>query len=126
MPIASCGRLVIGEDFIDGASSNVGEDGVGALVVGQGDQPDGQGPAATSRPRRVIDRQRGAEDVPRLGGEEIPRDDQVAGWIAHPQTSEVDDGAEPTLLDQQVQWCQVSVEPDGRAVPRWCLQGGVP
>ena len=54
----SWGVLVIGEDFSDCASSDAGEDGVGALVVEEGDQPDGQCPAATSRPRRVIDRER--------------------------------------------------------------------
>src|SRR5260370_39461992 len=95
----SWGVLVIGEDFIDGASSNVGEDGVGALVVGEGDPPDGQCPAATSRPRRVIDRERCAEDVPGLGGMEIPPDLQVARGIAQAQPPEVDDGAEPALLD---------------------------
>jgi len=99
-PTASCCVLLIREGFSDGASSDGGYDGVGALVVGEGDQPDGECPAATSRPGRVIDRERCAEDVPGLGGEEIPRDLQVACWIAHAQTPEVDDGAEPTLLDQ--------------------------
>jgi len=36
-PTASCSVLVISEDFIDGVSSDAGEDGVGALVIGQGD-----------------------------------------------------------------------------------------
>jgi hypothetical protein len=45
-----------------------------------------------------------------LGGEEIPRDDQVACGIAHAQTPEVDDGAEPALLDQQVKICQLYSE----------------
>ncbi len=75
---------------------------VGALVVGEGDQPDGQCPAATSRPRRVIDRERCAEDVPGFGREKIPRDDQVACGIPHAQTPEVDDSAEPVPFDQQV------------------------
>src|SRR6266487_2508447 len=88
----SWGVLVIGEDFIYGASSDVGEDGIGALIVGQGDQPDGQGPAATARPGRIIDRERCAEDGTGLGGEERPRDLQVACGIAHAQTPEVDDG----------------------------------
>jgi hypothetical protein len=122
----SRGVLVIGEDFSDCASSDAGEDGVGALVVGEGDQPDGQCPAATSRPRRVIDRERCAEGVPGLSREEIPRDDQVACGITHAQTPKVDDGADPALLDQQVKRLQVSVDPDGRAVPRWCLKGCVP
>jgi hypothetical protein len=47
-------------------------------------------------------RQHCAEDVPGLSREEIPRDLQVAGGITHTQTPEVDDGAEPTPLDQQV------------------------
>ena len=101
-PTASCGVLMISEGFINGMSGYSGEYGVGALVVGEGDQPDGQGPAATSRPRRVIDREPCAQDVPGLGGEEIPRDLQVACGIAHAQTPEVDDGAEPAPFDQQV------------------------
>ena len=101
-PTASCGVLVISEDFIDCASSDASEDGVGALVVGESDQPDGQCPAATSRPRRVIDRERCVEDVPGFGGEEIPCDLQVACGIAYAQTPEVDDGAEPAPLDEQV------------------------
>ncbi len=32
---------MIGEDFIDGTSSDASEDGVGVLVIGEGDQPDG-------------------------------------------------------------------------------------
>src|SRR6266699_1337523 len=121
-PASSCGVLLISEGFIDGASSDAGEDGVGALVVGEGDQPDGQRPAATSRPRRVIDRERCAEDVPGLGGEEIPRDLQVAGRIAHAQTPEVDDGADPAIDEQQVPWREVSVNPDGQAGPCGSLQ----
>jgi hypothetical protein len=101
-PTASCGLLLISEGFSDCASSDADEDGVGAQVVGEGDQPDGQCPAATSRPRRVIDRERCAQDVPGLGGEEIPRDLQVACGIAHAQTPKVDDGAEPAPFDQQV------------------------
>lgn len=101
---ASRGVLKISEGFIDCASRDAGEDGVGALVVRQGDQPDGQCLAATARPRRVIDWERCAEDVPGLGGEEIPRDDQVARGIAHAQTPEVDDGADPAPFDQQVPW----------------------
>jgi hypothetical protein len=33
--------LLIRQSLIDGASSDAGEGGVGALVVGEGDQPDG-------------------------------------------------------------------------------------
>jgi len=96
------------------------------LVIRQGDQPDGQGPATPTRPRRLIDRERCTEDVPALGGEEIPRNDQVACWIAHAQTPEVDDGADLTAFDQQVKRCQVSVDPDGWTGPRGCLESCVP
>ena len=87
----SWGVLVIGEDFIDGAFPDAGEDGVGVLVVGEGNQSDGQCPAATSRPRCIINQQCCTEDVPAFGGEEIPRDDQVASGIAHAQTPEVNE-----------------------------------
>ena len=96
--------LVTGEDFGDHMAGGGCEHRVGVLVVREGDEPDGECPAATSRPRRVIDLQRCAEDVPRLGGEEIPRDDQVACGIAHTQTPEVNDSTDPAPLDQQVPW----------------------
>ena len=59
--------LLIRQRLLDGASSDASEDGVGALVVGQGDQPDREGPAATSRPRCVINPERGTEDGSALG-----------------------------------------------------------
>ena len=52
----SCAVFVSGEGFIDRVSGDAGEYRVGALVVGERDQPEGQRPAATSRPGRVIDR----------------------------------------------------------------------
>ena len=55
-PTALCDVLTISEGLIYCAAVYSGEYGVGALVIGQGDQPDGQCPAATSSPRRVIDR----------------------------------------------------------------------
>ena len=73
----------MGEDFSDGVSSNTGKYRIGVPVVGQGDQSNGQDPTATSLPRRVIDRQSRAEDVPCWGGEKIPCNDQVTGRIAH-------------------------------------------
>lgn len=52
----SCAALVIGEDLLDLVSRYIGELRVGLFVVGEGDQPDGQRPAATSCPSGVIDR----------------------------------------------------------------------
>jgi len=37
---ASCSVLVNGENFSDGTAGDAGEDGVGVLVVREGDQPD--------------------------------------------------------------------------------------
>jgi hypothetical protein len=52
----SVSTVVIGENFIDGVSGDAGEYRVGALVIGEADQPEGQCPAAPSGPGRVIDR----------------------------------------------------------------------
>jgi hypothetical protein len=68
------------------------EHSVGALVIGELDERNGEHPAAPSHPGGVIDAQGGAEDVPRFFRQEVPRDDQVAGRIAHAETPEVDDG----------------------------------
>ena len=40
-PITSRGVLMISEDLNDGTSRDAGEYGVGVLVVGKGDQPNG-------------------------------------------------------------------------------------
>lgn len=54
-------------------------------VVRELDERDGKRPAATACPCRVIDPQGSAKEVSRVGWEKIPRDDQVAGGIAHAQ-----------------------------------------
>jgi len=54
----SWGVLVIGEDFGDHMAGGGCEHRVGVQVVGEGDEPDGECPAPTSRPRRVIYLQR--------------------------------------------------------------------
>ena len=72
---------------------------------------------STSRPGRIIDPQRLTEHLPALAREEAPCDHQVAGGIAHAQAPEVDHGAQAAPFDQQVSGQQVSMDPDGRAVP---------
>lgn len=58
--------------------------------------------------------------------EEPPRNHRVARRIAHRQKPKVDDGTDLSLLGEQVFRMEVSVEPDGRAVPRWYLEGCFP
>lgn len=103
LPISG-GMLAIGEDFSDHPAGGGGEDRVDVLVIGQGDEPDGEGPAPASPPRRIIDRERGTEHVPRLRREERPCNDQVAGGIAYPQTAEVNGCADAALMNQQLPW----------------------
>ena len=98
------GVLVIGEDFSDHPAGSGGEDRVGVLVIRQGNEPDGEGPTPTPRPGRLIDPERGTKDVPRLRREERPRHDQIASGITYPQTAEINDRADPALMDQQVPW----------------------
>lgn len=117
---------MIDENFGDHSVGGGCEHRVGALVVGEGDQPNRQGPAAPSRPGRIINRQRCAEDLSGVQREQTPRHDQVAGWITHAQPLEVDDGTDPAPLDQQIPWKQVSVSPDGWAVPLRCLERSLP
>src|SRR3546814_16179195 len=52
---------VIGEDFVDRASSASGKAGIGLQIVGERDQSERQRPAESPRPGRVLDRQRCAE-----------------------------------------------------------------
>jgi hypothetical protein len=85
----------MGKDFMDHAPGVADAYGVGVQVVRDEDQRDGQCPAATSRPSRVIDVRRCTEHVAAVAGEEVPRDDQVTSGITHAQTTEVDDGAPP-------------------------------
>src|SRR4029453_7677424 len=100
--------------------------GVRVLVVGKLDQRNGQGPAATAGPRRVVYLEGGAEDVSDVAGEEIPGDGQVTGRIADPHTRPVNDGAEPPIGNEDVPGREVGVEPDRRTVPLGNLKGGIP
>ncbi len=99
--------LVIGDDLADHMPRIGCHHRVCVPVVRERDQSHGQGPAATSRPGRVINLQDGTESAPHAGGEKIPRDDQVTGGIAHSRGREVDDSTEPTLEDQQISGQQV-------------------
>src|SRR3546814_14067757 len=45
---------VIGEDFVDRASSDSGKDGIGLQIVGERDQSERQRPAASPGPGRVL------------------------------------------------------------------------
>src|SRR5579863_1816021 len=61
-----------------------------------------QGPAATARPGRLVDRQPGLELGAALTGEEGPGDRGVAGGVAGGTAPEVDHRAQPAPLDQEV------------------------
>src|SRR4030095_5001923 len=117
---------LVSQDCIDSAPSVANTDRVRVHVVGDEDQRPGQGPAATPRPRRVIDRERSAERLSALAGEQRPRDHQVAGGIAYPQPAEVDEGAEPALDSQQTPPRHVSPDPYGRTMPYGGLEGCLP
>jgi hypothetical protein len=102
---------MIGEDLTDHMPGVGRERGVRVAVVRELDERYRQRPAAASFPGGVIDPQDGAEDAPRIGGKEVPRDDQVARRIANAQAAEVDDGAEPAATGaepatdaEQVAW----------------------
>ncbi|WP_230203294.1 hypothetical protein [Parafrankia discariae] len=82
----------VGEGLVDGAPGDAGEGGVAVLVVGQGDESEGQRPAAASCPGRVIGSDRVSERFAVFGGQQGPGGHRVAGRISHAQAAEVDDG----------------------------------
>ena len=114
------------EDLVDRVLGDRGGCWVGGLVVGEREQCGGQRPASSTCPGVVIDRQRVSEEAAGVGGEQVPRDDQVASGIAHAETPKVDNRAEPTFEGKQVPWLQVSVDPNGWLIPWRCAQGGIP
>ena len=73
--------------------------------------------AARSCPRPRVRVQRAAVGGPSGGTEDAPGGDQVGGRVADAGAAEVDDGAQPASVDEQVGAQQVGVDPDGRAVP---------
>ena len=93
----------MGEDLTDHMPA-LDVSAVRAAVVRELDERYRQRPATASFPGGVIDPQNGAEDAPRIGGKEVPRDDQVARRIANARAAEVDDGAEPATDAEQVAW----------------------
>jgi hypothetical protein len=94
--------LVVGEDSANQMMCGLPPDRVVLLVVGQRDQADRQGPAATTRPGRVVDAEGGTEGVPRGGRKQASGDDHVAGGIADAECAPVDDAGESASLEQQV------------------------
>src|SRR3954463_12617181 len=68
-----------------------------------------QSPTAAPGPGVVVVPERRAEQLPRLGLEEVPRGEQVDGWVAETQAAEVDDGRQPAVLHQEVAGLDVAV-----------------
>ncbi len=58
------------------------------------------------------------EGVPRLGGEQVPGRDEVAGRVADADGAEVQHGVEPAPAGEQIAGHQVGVDPCGRTGPR--------
>ena len=82
------------------------------LVIGKCNQTLPQHPTAAPRPGRVVWPKDRAEHLPAFPSKEGPRDRQVARRIAHARGPEVDDGAQPAPLDQQVPGSYVAKEAD--------------
>ncbi len=107
--------LAVCEDFLNRVQSVGGEFRVGISVVWDVAYA-GQRPAASSRPRCVIDRERGAEHDAALASEERPRGHEVECGIAHVHTAEVDHSAQTASGDQNIPGQQVAVDPHGRTI----------
>ena len=69
--------LMVGEDFRDRALGAGDERRILALVVGVGDQADGECPALPSRPRCIINTSRRPKDIAQPCRQEVPGDDQI-------------------------------------------------
>jgi pimeloyl-ACP methyl ester carboxylesterase len=110
-----CRVAVLGEQCFDDLSGRCR-----VLRFALGDERD-QGlpecPATASHPGRVVHWEPGPERVPALTRKQRPRNRHVACGIPHSRAPEVDDGAQATVLDQQVRGSDISVEPDRAAVP---------
>ena len=75
---------------------------------------------AQPRPRiqvAGVHRELAAEHLPALAGQVRPGDDGVAGGIADGRAAEVDYGTEMAILNQQVGYGDVAVDPNGRFLP---------
>ncbi len=117
---------MVAQDFCKCPPGVAHPHGIGVEVVRDEDQRLPERPAAPARPGGVVHPQRGPKDAAALGGEGVPRHHQIAGRIAYAQRPKVDNGAQPTLLKEQIPWQQVPVEPDRGAIPLRGLQGGLP
>ena len=108
---------MVGQDFCKCPPGVAHPHGIGMEVVRDEDQRLPERPAAPARPGGVVHPQRGPKDAAALGGEGVPRHHQIAGRIAYAQRPKVDNGAQPTLLKEQIPWQQIPVEPDRGAIP---------
>ena len=117
---------VILEDLVDGPARCGDDLWVGVEVIREGDQGYRQGPTPASRPGSAVDGQCRAEDLAGFGGEVVPGDHEVAGWVASGQRAEVDDGGELAIFHQQVPGSEVRVNQDGLAHVWRRIEGGLP
>jgi hypothetical protein len=94
-------------------------------VVGQ--HADGRDrPAAPTRPGGVIDIEGGANCFAAFPAEERPARDEIGCRVTDAEAAEVDDGAQAAVLHDDVSREQVSMDPDGRSLPGWRGDRGVP
>ena len=82
-------------------------------VVRERDDGDRDGPRATAQPGRVVGVELGSEGPAPVSVEHLPGHDQVDGGVTYGQSSEVEYGGEPVVLDEEVLREEVPVEPAG-------------
>ncbi len=114
------------EYFVDRALGHCHECGIRLGVIGDDEQRLVEGEAPRSGPCGVIDIQSLAEGGASIVAEHAPRSDHVDGRITDADISEIDDGAQPAALDQQVRRQQITMRPHRSFVPLGNLDGDLP
>src|SRR3712207_5725274 len=93
---------VLAEDEVQGVQRLRDDAGIGLPVVGQCDESLRESPPPAAEPHRLVDAQLGEERAAAAAGEQVPRRLQVAGRVAHVESSEVDDRRQAAVDHQEV------------------------
>src|SRR2546425_67304 len=103
--------------FVDDAPRSRRLDGIRLGETRCDDQGLPQSPGAAASPCTGVERKPCAEGFSAFAAKKRPSNGQIACRVAHPQHSEIDDGAQPACFHQEVSSADVTVDPHRRTVP---------